>query len=246
MRLNTPKYHSPSETEHTNFEHFTLLIWNSTHKFTLSIWNWTQQFHSLSLKLNTETLSISLSQSETVNKIISFSQSQKSTHNHFTLSMWNWTMKFWIFHPLSLKQHTQQFNSLSVKQYTQQFHSLDLKTKTAIWTSQFQTEHTTILLTQSETVHTVTNLNLLIWSWTHNCSVAITVLLRVTAQKRTKKIYTLSIQDIQQFYTRNRTYNNFNISVVLGYMTYTELQQKSQERKKEVKQRTVTELDLGF
>ena len=75
---------------------------------------------------------------------------------------------------------------------------------------------------------------------------AITVLLRVTAQKRTKKIYTLSVQDIQQFYTRNRTYNNFNISVVLGYMTYTELQQKSQERKKEVKQRTVTELDLGF
>ena len=75
---------------------------------------------------------------------------------------------------------------------------------------------------------------------------AITVLLRVTAQKRTKKIYALSVQDIQQFYTRNWTYNNFNISVFLGYITYTELWQKSQKRKKEVKQRTVTELVLGL
>ena len=131
MELNTTISLSQSETEHWNFKHFTLSVWNSTqNNFILSISKkYTQQFHSRceTEQWNFEYFTLSV---------------WNSTHNNFTLSVWNSTHN--NFTPLIWKPR-QQSEHPNFKLNTQQFYSLSLKqcTQSQIWISWFEAEHTT-------------------------------------------------------------------------------------------------------
>ena len=132
MELNTTISLSQSETEHWNFEHFTLSVWNRTqNNFILSVSKkYTQPFHSLNVKLNNEILNISPSQSETAHTTISLSQCETV---HTTISLpWSENQDSNLNIPISNWTHNNFTHSVWNSAHSHKFESLDLKLNTQL------------------------------------------------------------------------------------------------------------------